>query len=221
MEAKYELKNGNILKDGHTMFPEDVVMDLNRKSYLEGKLSQPLVKDAKKQGNCLKCGNKLALCTGTFLGEADDEPYQSGESIELDIDVNESANCHYCETCNEIQSIWTDYTWEISIATPEPRELPTFQDIEKEFPTKGMNIFNAFRRSNTYKQTGAQWVRSQHPRLVTDKEIEERYPTTNTDPKKEHLKIINTAKQEGARWLNKWMRNLSPQQSEGGEIINK
>ena len=35
MEAKYELKKGKILKDGHTMFFEDVVMDLNRKSYLE------------------------------------------------------------------------------------------------------------------------------------------------------------------------------------------
>ena len=29
MSTKYELKNGNILKDGYTMFLEDVVMDLN------------------------------------------------------------------------------------------------------------------------------------------------------------------------------------------------
>jgi len=34
----YELKNGDIIKDGHTMFMEDVVKDLNRKSYLEEKL---------------------------------------------------------------------------------------------------------------------------------------------------------------------------------------
>jgi hypothetical protein len=35
MAEKYELKDGNILKDGHTMFLEDVVGCLERKSYLE------------------------------------------------------------------------------------------------------------------------------------------------------------------------------------------
>lgn len=38
MAEKYKLKNGNILKNGHTMFLEDVVTDLERKSYLEDKL---------------------------------------------------------------------------------------------------------------------------------------------------------------------------------------
>ena len=33
--VKYKLKNGSILKDGHTMFLEDVVRDLERKAYLE------------------------------------------------------------------------------------------------------------------------------------------------------------------------------------------
>lgn len=32
---KYELKNGNVLKDGHTMFLQDVVTDLNRGAFLE------------------------------------------------------------------------------------------------------------------------------------------------------------------------------------------
>lgn len=32
---KYELKNKTILKDGHTMFLQDVVKDLNRKANLE------------------------------------------------------------------------------------------------------------------------------------------------------------------------------------------
>ena len=32
---EYKMKNGNILKDGHTMFLQDVVKDLNRKAYLE------------------------------------------------------------------------------------------------------------------------------------------------------------------------------------------
>ena len=35
MPAKYELKNDKILKNGHTMFLEDVLTDLQRKSYLE------------------------------------------------------------------------------------------------------------------------------------------------------------------------------------------
>jgi polyhydroxyalkanoate synthesis regulator phasin len=34
-EVKYKLKSNNILKDGHTMFLNDVVKDLKRKSYLE------------------------------------------------------------------------------------------------------------------------------------------------------------------------------------------
>ena len=34
--AKYTLKIGKYpLKDGHVMFPEDIVSDLNRKSHLE------------------------------------------------------------------------------------------------------------------------------------------------------------------------------------------
>ena len=33
--VEYKLKNGNILKDGHTMFLQDVVSDLKRKAYLE------------------------------------------------------------------------------------------------------------------------------------------------------------------------------------------
>ena len=33
--VKYKLKNGNVLKDGHTMFMQDVVKDLNRKAFLE------------------------------------------------------------------------------------------------------------------------------------------------------------------------------------------
>jgi hypothetical protein len=36
--AEYKLDGGQVTKDGHTMFPEDVVKDLNRKSYLEAEL---------------------------------------------------------------------------------------------------------------------------------------------------------------------------------------
>lgn len=34
---KYTLKNNSILDNGHTMFLEDVVQNLNRKEYLENK----------------------------------------------------------------------------------------------------------------------------------------------------------------------------------------
>ena len=61
-----------------------------------------------KDNRCKECGNVLALCTGTFLGQADEEPYEHGEQIELDIEVNESVNCHYCEDCNRIREIWID-----------------------------------------------------------------------------------------------------------------
>ena len=36
--VKYELKKGDILKDGHTMFLQDVVKDLNRGAFLESEL---------------------------------------------------------------------------------------------------------------------------------------------------------------------------------------
>ncbi len=32
---KYESTSRGILKDGHTMFPEDIAKELNRKAYLE------------------------------------------------------------------------------------------------------------------------------------------------------------------------------------------
>ena len=38
--AKYTLVGTKIIKDGHTMFPEDIVRDLNRKSALEEKILQ-------------------------------------------------------------------------------------------------------------------------------------------------------------------------------------
>jgi chorismate mutase len=40
--AKYELKKGLVLKDGHTMMSQDIVSDLNRKSYLEERSTELL-----------------------------------------------------------------------------------------------------------------------------------------------------------------------------------
>jgi hypothetical protein len=38
--AKYTNDNGIIKKDGHTMFSDDIAKELNRKSFLEGKILQ-------------------------------------------------------------------------------------------------------------------------------------------------------------------------------------
>lgn len=35
MKKMYALKNNKITKDGHTMFLDDILTDLNRKDYLE------------------------------------------------------------------------------------------------------------------------------------------------------------------------------------------
>ena len=48
--VKYELKNGEILKDGHTMFQQDIVKDLNRKAYLDEHI--------RSDEKCFKCGNE-------------------------------------------------------------------------------------------------------------------------------------------------------------------
>jgi len=57
MEAKYKLgRNGSVpnrvLKDGHTMFFEDIVKDLNRKSLLEAQLKQAHLCDTQLQDKC-------------------------------------------------------------------------------------------------------------------------------------------------------------------------
>ena len=41
----YELKNDKILKNGHTMFLQDVVYDLNRKAFLESERTKTLDKE--------------------------------------------------------------------------------------------------------------------------------------------------------------------------------
>ena len=39
-EMYYKLKNNDIIKDGHTMFLQDVVADLNRKHFLESETAE-------------------------------------------------------------------------------------------------------------------------------------------------------------------------------------
>ena len=52
--VEYKLKNGNILKDGHTMFLQDVVSDLKRKAYLED------LKSKTDGGATVPCSDGLA-----------------------------------------------------------------------------------------------------------------------------------------------------------------
>lgn len=55
---KYELKGAFILKDGHAMFLEDVVKELNRKAHLEAVIENekgcPLYVDYRKSCQALK-----------------------------------------------------------------------------------------------------------------------------------------------------------------------
>ena len=64
--------------------------------------------EERKIKECSKCGNTLALCAGTYIAQADEEPYESGTMVELDLEVNEHVHCWYCEDCNRIDSIWID-----------------------------------------------------------------------------------------------------------------
>ena len=53
---KYKFKNGEVLKDGHTMFPQDIVKDLNRKAYLEHKGEGMINKTMQKVVDSIKAG---------------------------------------------------------------------------------------------------------------------------------------------------------------------
>jgi len=57
---------------------------------------------------CHKCKNKTALVKGTFYFDADEEPYESGERIELHLDGEQRIHGHYCEECNVMIELWDD-----------------------------------------------------------------------------------------------------------------
>lgn len=57
---------------------------------------------------CEKCGGRIALVTGTFFYEPDDEPYESGvieESIATDGEVWIGA--YKCDKCGHLQGFFT------------------------------------------------------------------------------------------------------------------
>ena len=88
MEAKYELKNGNILKDGHTMFLEDIAQDLRRKSYLENTLKTSEkaalnIADVSKQSELL-----IAFASYVNSHELKGEEQITDESIKLFLKSN-------------------------------------------------------------------------------------------------------------------------------------
>ena len=59
---KYTLnKNGAILKDGHTMFPFDIVSDLNRKAFLEQE------RENNRKLNTGACEHKTRLFEGSNI----------------------------------------------------------------------------------------------------------------------------------------------------------
>jgi len=63
--AKYTLVGTKIIKDGHIMFPEDIVRDLNRKSALEEKILQSASLNQHTQPEI--CASCISKCPGHTL----------------------------------------------------------------------------------------------------------------------------------------------------------
>ena len=57
---------------------------------------------------CPKCKNKTALVGGVFYYCADEEPYESGEYIELELEGEKRISGHYCEECDVMIEVWDD-----------------------------------------------------------------------------------------------------------------
>ncbi len=59
---------------------------------------------------CKKCGGRLLLgSVGIDSVQPDQEPYESGESVDMEaIDVFTSFEVHYCEKCKIIHDLWDD-----------------------------------------------------------------------------------------------------------------
>ena len=88
--VKYELKNGNILKDGHTMFLQDVVSDLKRKAYLED------LKSKTDGGATVPCSD--GLCSKCQEGKKKRGATETKEiSMDEEKTVLEPCPCPFCE----------------------------------------------------------------------------------------------------------------------------
>lgn len=57
---------------------------------------------------CSKCKTNMVLMQGDAYFTPDSEPYESGEELELDIEIDRRICCHYCEKCNKIETMWED-----------------------------------------------------------------------------------------------------------------
>ncbi len=67
---KYEYKKGKFIKNGHTMFEEDVLKDLERLDYLEGEYKNKKLYTEKQMDNAydkgLSDGRRIDL-TGSLI----------------------------------------------------------------------------------------------------------------------------------------------------------
>ena len=57
---------------------------------------------------CKKCNKDMVLMSGNVYLDSDQEPYQSGEEIELNLSIDRYIHAHYCENCNKVQEFWED-----------------------------------------------------------------------------------------------------------------
>ena len=74
---------------------------------------------------CEKCGHKLILGRVWFPDiEPDDEPYESGERVEMDrIECDIFLDVHWCPQCEIMTDIWDDNGKHLpqSLLTPNTR----------------------------------------------------------------------------------------------------
>ena len=57
---------------------------------------------------CKVCKSKMVLMQGNVTLEADSEPYESGEEIDLNLTIDKIVCAHYCEKCDRLQQVWED-----------------------------------------------------------------------------------------------------------------
>ncbi len=71
----------------------------------EIKMGKTLIRSKKEYNHCPTCKNKLLYCFGDSTIYSDDEPYKSGEFLDLNFEKAIDLNVDYCETCEKIISI--------------------------------------------------------------------------------------------------------------------
>ncbi|HAH37779.1 MAG TPA: hypothetical protein DCL81_15095 [Algoriphagus sp.] len=57
---------------------------------------------------CKKCKSKMVLVSGAIRFDADEEPYESGERLQMNLELDKWMHGHWCEKCEKMREIWLD-----------------------------------------------------------------------------------------------------------------